>query len=58
MGRTISASAAESREAAIERMRALVYPAIERLIAEEPGQWVSALSNRMGRAFRPGGQRA
>ena len=32
------------RDAAIARMRARVYPAIERLIAEEPGQWVSALS--------------
>jgi lauroyl/myristoyl acyltransferase len=33
------------RDAAVARMRARVYPAIERLIAEEPGQWVSALSH-------------
>lgn len=34
----------EGRDAAVARMRARVYPAIERLIAEEPGQWISALS--------------
>ncbi len=34
----------ESRDAAVAHMRARVYPAIERLIIKEPGQWVSALS--------------
>lgn len=38
----------EDREAAVARMRARVYPAIERLIAEEPGQWVSALATIWG----------
>lgn len=32
------------RDAAVARMRAQVYPAIERLIELDPGQWVSALS--------------
>ena len=45
----------ESREAAIARMRAIVYPAIERLIAEDPGQWVSALSNVWGAPSGPAG---
>ncbi len=34
----------EDRDAAVARMRARVYPAIERMITEEPGQWISALS--------------
>jgi lauroyl/myristoyl acyltransferase len=33
-----------NREAVVVAMRARVYPAIERLIAGDPGQWVSALS--------------
>jgi KDO2-lipid IV(A) lauroyltransferase len=33
-----------SRDEAVTRMRARVYPALERVIAEEPGQWVSVLS--------------
>jgi KDO2-lipid IV(A) lauroyltransferase len=33
-----------SRDEAVARMRARVYPALERWIAEEPGQWVSVLS--------------
>lgn len=34
----------EDREAAIARIRTRAYAAIERMIAEDPGQWVSALS--------------
>lgn len=34
-----------NREAAIAQMRARVYPLLERLIAEHPDQWVSALSS-------------
>ena len=45
----------ESREAAIARMRAIVYPAMERLITEDPGQWVSALSNVWGAPSGPAG---
>lgn len=33
-----------SRDEAVARMRARVYPALERLIAREPGQWVSVLA--------------
>ncbi|HEU0027876.1 MAG TPA: hypothetical protein VFQ25_12230 [Ktedonobacterales bacterium] len=44
------------REAAVARMRARVYPAIERLIAEEPGQWVSALSTIWRAPTNPSGE--
>lgn len=37
-------SRAQSREAAITRMRERVYPLLERHISEHPEQWVSALS--------------
>jgi lauroyl/myristoyl acyltransferase len=56
-----SGERAGGRETAIARMRARVYPAIERLIAGEPGQWVSALSTVWetppGSVERPNGER-
>ncbi|HEX9036511.1 MAG TPA: hypothetical protein VF808_05920 [Ktedonobacterales bacterium] len=43
-GEPLEDPAENGREATVARMRARVYPAIERMITQEPGQWVSALS--------------
>jgi hypothetical protein len=42
-----------SRDEAVARMRARVYPALERWIAEEPGQWISVLSTIWDKPAEP-----
>ena len=48
-----AARGAQSREAAITRMRERVYPLLERYISEHPEQWVSALSPVWESSERP-----